>query len=655
MLMIHEPTGFTLGDPEKNPFPQRVKGAGLELQAAFDQFILSASGWRKIFTLDGDPESVSPDTSPEDIVLTGAAASIFAEFVKSSSETATPVLAVGVDARPTGPTLADAMIRVLLAQGCAVRYPFIAAAPEIMAYAANDPEIAGFVYVSASHNPVGYNGLKFGLDDGGVLDGDRAAGLIRKFTKLAADHEALEEMVHRAAAVAPEEIRTVYDGVRAAKDTALAEYKGFSDRIVTYRTTPAEITRVAASIRAGISEYAGGSGIGVVAEMNGSARGVSIDREYLESFGVKVLALNHRPRQIVHGIVPEGENLEPCAAALERAYARDSAYLFGYVPDNDGDRGNIVYLDRKSGTAKVLSAQEVFALACVAELTFLKYLELTTEPPEVYRKQAVVVNGPTSLRIDRIAKAFGASVHRAEVGEANVVSLARELRRGGYTVRILGEGSNGGNITHPSAVRDPIGTILGLVKLVSLGRQGDIPGLFELWLEASGQEIAIAAAEYDIGTIATTLPGFTTTDAFDKRATVDIKTEDHGLLKRCYESIFPDEWERRKNELKDRFGIFTWREINYEGKIEKHGVGSAYRSGRERGGFKILFKNDEGSRVAFIWMRGSGTEPVFRILADVEGTDPEAERFLLEWHVGMIRKADAFALETASRDATGNR
>ena len=59
------------------------------------------------------------------------------------------------------------------------------------------------------------------------------------------------------------------------------------------------------------------------------------------------------------------------------------------------------------------------------------------------------------MRIEEIAEAFYASVYRAEVGEANVVNLARSLRDKGFTVPILGEGSNGGNITHPAAVRIP--------------------------------------------------------------------------------------------------------------------------------------------------------------------------------------------------------
>jgi len=39
-------------------------------------------------------------------------------------------------------------------------------------------------------------------------------------------------------------------------------------------------------------------------------------------------------------------------------------------------------------------------------------------------------------------------------------------------------------------------------------------------------------------------------------------------------------------------------------------------------------------------MRGSGTEPVFRIMADIEGGSPADEEFLLAWHAGMVAAAD---------------
>ncbi|MCK4543838.1 MAG: hypothetical protein KAU17_16520, partial [Spirochaetales bacterium] len=89
------------------------------------------------------------------------------------------------------------------------------------------------------------------------------------------------------------------------------------------------------------------------------------------------------------------------------------------------------------------------------------------------------------------------------------------------------------------------------------------------------------------------------------------------------------------------FGITGWKEMNYEGTRAKEGVGSQFRSGEERGGLKILFHDSQGRDCAYIWMRGSGTEPVFRILADVKGDYPEKEEWLLSWHRKIIEEADS--------------
>ena len=59
-----------------------------------------------------------------------------------------------------------------------------------------------------------------------------------------------------------------------------------------------------------------------------------------------------------------------------------------------------------------------------------------------------------------------------------------------------------------------------------------------------------------------------------------------------------------------------------------------------KGGLKIIFKDKEGSPLAFIWMRGSGTEPVFRIMCDVKGDNPQQEAELLQWETNMLLEAD---------------
>ena len=39
-------------------------------------------------------------------------------------------------------------------------------------------------------------------------------------------------------------------------------------------------------------------------------------------------------------------------------------------------------------------------------------------------------------------------------------------------------------------------------------------------------------------------------------------------------------------------------------------------------------------------MRGSGTEPVFRIMCDVKGDNPQMEKELLQWLTEMLELAD---------------
>lgn len=145
------------------------------------------------------------------------------------------------------------------------------------------------------------------------------------------------------------------------------------------------------------------------------------------------------------------------------------------------------------------------------------------------------------MRTDEICAAFGACVFRAEVGEANVVNLAREKREEGYSVRILGEGSNGGNITYPSSVRDPLATIFAIIKLLairdSLEHDGTIrPGLFHLWCIKSGQENKYKP-DFTLSDILASLPAYTTTGVSESRAVLHVKTEDKGKLKLRFQKL----------------------------------------------------------------------------------------------------------------------
>jgi phosphoglucomutase len=471
--------------------------------------------------------------------------------------------------------------------------------------------------------------VKFGFADGSVIGGEDADAMRELFRQTAHDYDTVDtvvSLIHGAGSVA-----SVYGEIENEKQKAFEVYLRFIRRVVA-----GEDGRLLSAMRTA-------EGIGLVVDFNGSARTVSVDSEFLTDLGVEVRAVNDAPREIVHQIVPEGAGLETCRRVLEDSHEQDSKYTLGYVPDNDGDRGNLVYIDEQGHAAK-LHAQETFALACVAELSWLVYSgELTfSADGRAEQKVAIVVNGPTSMRVDRIAAAFDAHVYRAEVGEANVVGLARNLRSRGFLVPILGEGSNGGNITHPSTVRDPLATVGAALKLLVAPKRAGRQSPFDIWLS---RRDAGSAERFDrsLPGILRSLPRFATTSAFESRASLQIRTSDHGSLKSEYERIFKKQWAARKSELADRLGVRSFVVINYEGTGETHGMGSAYRSGSQRGGFKILFKDEIGRPTAFLWMRGSGTEPVFRIMADVEGEAPEKEEYLLDWHVEMIRQADRAA------------
>jgi phosphoglucomutase len=597
-----------------------------KIESALSGMILSHSGWRGIFASDGGEESKTGEIDAAHRIIAAGAAKVFAGYLHN--EYYKPLVLVGSDTRPTGPALARAMLPVLLACGCRVRYAGVTAAPEIMAWARDtgrSEKTCGFIYISASHNPIGHNGFKFGRADGGVLPAEETKKLTENFRSLMADPgtpACLEKLIAEADSAA---LHDLFADTAAAKTAALDAYFIFSNEVAW---DGEHITDV---LKRGIAEQPSG----VCCDFNGSARCVSIDKDFFESLGIQFTSINAQPGAIAHRIVPEGESLDPCRAFLEEQHSRNPAFVMGYVPDCDGDRGNLVIWDERLQKARALDGQEVFALACIAELAQLAWGNGI--PP----KTAVAVNDPTSLRVDRIAEAFGAEVFRAEVGEANVVGLARALREKGYTVRILGEGAAGGNITHPSAVRDPLHTVLALAKLLALRSSDDKPrlpkkaGLFELWCDASKQTTQYYAG-YNLADVIASLPPAASTGAYSPEAALNVTTADHGALKSRYQHIFTREWEQRKDELKARYGIYGWEAAAYNGMTEQKPLAHFGEAGK--GGLKICFYNADRVDIASIWMRGSATEPVFRILADADNR--LCERDLIAWQSEMVIEAD---------------
>lgn len=589
--------------------------------------ILSASGWRKVFAESGNEQDASPSIGKENKAISVFAAEVFANYIKNTSAKESPIVILGMDSRPTGKEIADAAAKSLVQNGISVKFAGVIAAPEIMAYSRNAD---GFMYISASHNPIGHNGIKFGLNTGGVLTAEENAKLTAQFKERCESENTVEEATSILKSAPNKKIEEMYEAMPYTKIEALAAYKKFLLWTISGTQSPEKQNELFSIIKSETENTDSARKIGVVCDMNGSARAASVDEKFFAENGIHFYAIHNVPGEIAHEIIPESENLVFLAAEMERLQkAGKTDAILGYMPDCDGDRGNIVYWDEKAGRATILKAQEVFSLSVLAELSYAKWMNKKNAD----FKSAVAVNCPTSMRIDEIAATLGAKVFRAEVGEANVVSCAQEKRAAGYDVRIFGEGSNGGTITHPSSVRDPLNTVFAIIKLLS------IKELYKNWCDLTG---AFYSDDFSLADILDTLPKYTTTGVSESRAILHIATKDHALLKSRFQNVFQNEWTLKKDELYEKYTILYWECVITNGTKETRRVTDFSKSGR--GGLKIVFYDEKNIPIAFIWMRGSGTEPVFRILCDVKGDNPEMERFLLQWETQMLTLADGQTL-----------
>lgn len=585
-------SGYLIADDMKSPLSGNPIGYEKILEN-LNKYILSVSGWRTVFAVSGNEEDASSMVLDEDLVTASIAAMAFYYFIGKKN----PNILVGGDARPTGTLLLDSVARTLISLGADVDNIFIASAPEIMAYS-NDG-FDGFFYISASHNPIGHNGFKFGRK-GGVLSKSECDSVLSVFKKLLGDEGIVKKAIDFVDNCPVDKYRCVLLDHNNAKFRALDYYMDFV------------IKTASAGPDFSIP-------FGIVAELNGSARSISIDIPFLNRKGAKVWTINAEARQIDHAIVPEGKNLEACRNALEERYAKDKDYILGYVPDNDGDRGNFVYIDEDSHKARILHAQEVFTLITLIEVA---HQALMGE-----RKIGVAANGPTSTRIDDLVAHFGATVFRSDVGEANVVALAEKLRSDGYSVHVCGEGSNGGIITDPAKVRDPMNSIMSIAKLYS------VPELYSFIADKIGIE--------DRKTISLTalikaLPKYTTTSAFSSDAVLHVKAKEFEPLKRAYEELFEITVE---NYLSDN--LYSYEIHQFEGTEDRVGFGPDIREKNSAGGYKVLFFDKEGKFSAYLWLSKSKTEPVMRIMADVKGDDIRLYDSLLSWQKSLVERADS--------------
>src|SRR5437588_7037629 len=127
-----------------------------------DTLMVSVSGVRGL---------VGTDLTPE-VVARWAAA--FGTCAKDGKRRRRPKIVLGRDARTSGPMFANAAIAGLNSVGCDVIDVGLVATPTAQ-LAVEHHRAAGGIILTASHNPIEWNALKFVGPDGIFLDADAGA------------------------------------------------------------------------------------------------------------------------------------------------------------------------------------------------------------------------------------------------------------------------------------------------------------------------------------------------------------------------------------------------------------------------------------------------------------------------------------------------
>jgi len=291
---------------------------------------------------------------------------------------------IGRDTRGSGPVVEAAVVAGLRGAGCHVRTVGVLPTPTIQ-LATRDSDARGGIAITASHNPLEWNALKFIREDGLFLAADEGRTL-----------RAIVEEGRPA-------VRHVAHDALGSEDADDGAAERHIDRILALPYIDAG--RVARR------------GLRVVVDC-GNGAGSFVTPHLLERLGADVTRLYCEP----DGRFPR--HAEPRAEYLGDLVnrVRETRADFGLAHDPDADR--IVFV---TGSGRALSEEYSLAIACE--------LILAATPAGV-----VVTNLSTSQMIDEIAARHGSRVERTAIGEANVSHRMRE------TGSVIGGEGNGGVI-----------------------------------------------------------------------------------------------------------------------------------------------------------------------------------------------------------------
>ena len=322
--------------------------------------------------------SISGVRGLTDSHLTPEISSIYARALHTSLPDG--VVMAGRDSRPSGDMILHAMTEELVGLGRTVIQCGIVPTPTVQFMVHNTEAVGGFI-VTASHNPVEWNGIKFLRPDSTFFHPEECQDLFNMV-----DQNVELKKSKEAGIVWPEQ-NAIQKHVIACASISCIDLNR-----IQRRKFKVVIDAV--------------NGAGAIALPN-----------MLEALGCEVIELNCEPDgNFTRGTEPLPENLNDLSAMVKNHNA-DA----GFAVDPDADRLAVV-----NEHGEPLGEEYTLVLAADGYIN------------ETGKKERFVVNLSTSLALEKLAHKNGSTVERSAVGEINVVNKMNEVNS-----NLGGEGNGG--------------------------------------------------------------------------------------------------------------------------------------------------------------------------------------------------------------------
>jgi phosphomannomutase len=340
---------------------------------------------------------------PEEFVKFAAA---FASTLKNK------VIVLGADTRPTLPMVRHLTLGACMACGCKVLDLGVVPTPTV-GFMAKYLGAGGGIAITASHNPLQWNALKFFSANGVFLSRQEVDAVLERYRNSNFDYRPWNEL--GSVETVPNPTRAHLNKVLGAVDVALIKKAKFRVAIDLCNGAGAEILTTLLK---------------------------KLDCEFTTVFSDPAKAFERVAEPLPENLGALGEAVRNFGASI------------GFAVDPDADRLALV-----DETGRPIGEERTLTLCARSVLQAIRLAGGTTTAP-------LVANLSTTRALDDVAAEFGTHVERTRIGEANVVERILE------TKAIIGGEGNGGIIyptTHPG--RDAATGIALLLQTMAVANQ----------------------------------------------------------------------------------------------------------------------------------------------------------------------------------------